>query len=137
MRLTTEPTAPPVDQAVPVVHGGAAYVTDREHRPAPDFARAVLRQRVMAAQQSPPAGVAVLGSTGMSGGGACGGKPNPWPRRWGIAWPRSKPGVAWGPAKRPGDSPAAQARGPRGAADRPPPRAVVAGAPQASGHHQI
>jgi len=34
--------------------------------------------------------------------------------------------VTWGTAKRPGDSPAAGARGPSGAADRPPPRAVVA-----------
>ena len=48
MMLTTEPTAPPLDQDVPVVQGGAAYVADIERRLAPYFARAEPRHRAMA-----------------------------------------------------------------------------------------
>src|SRR5918994_4729084 len=46
--LTTEPAAPPLDQDVPAVQGGAAYLTDIERRLAPYFARAEPRQRAMA-----------------------------------------------------------------------------------------
>ena len=45
MRLTTEPAAPPSDQAVPVVPGGAASWADLERRRAPDFVRAEPRPR--------------------------------------------------------------------------------------------
>jgi SRSO17 transposase len=48
MMLTTEPAAPPLDQDVPVVQGGTAYVADIERRLAPSFARAEPRQRAMA-----------------------------------------------------------------------------------------
>jgi SRSO17 transposase len=48
MMLTTEPAAPPLDQDVPVVQGGAAYLADIERRRAPYFARAEPRQRAMA-----------------------------------------------------------------------------------------
>jgi SRSO17 transposase len=48
MMLTTEPTASPLDQDVPVVQGGAAYVADIECRLAPYFARAEPRQWTMA-----------------------------------------------------------------------------------------
>jgi hypothetical protein len=40
MMPTTEPSAPPMDQDVPVVPGGAAYLTDIERRLAPYFERA-------------------------------------------------------------------------------------------------
>src|ERR671910_3439863 len=46
--LTTEPAAPPLDQDVPAVQGGAAYLADIERRLAPYFARAEPRQRAMA-----------------------------------------------------------------------------------------
>jgi SRSO17 transposase len=48
MMLTTEPAAPLLDQDVPVVQGGAAYVADIERCLAPYFVRAEPRQRAMA-----------------------------------------------------------------------------------------
>src|SRR5919106_6993328 len=48
MMLTTEPAAPPLDQDVPVVQGGAAYLADIERRLAPYFERAEPWQRAMA-----------------------------------------------------------------------------------------
>jgi len=48
MRLTTAPCAPPLDQAVPAVQGGAASLHDIEPRLAPSFERAEPRQRAMA-----------------------------------------------------------------------------------------
>jgi SRSO17 transposase len=48
MMLTTEPAAPPLDQDVPVVQGGAAYLADIERRLTPYFVRAEPRQRAMA-----------------------------------------------------------------------------------------
>jgi DDE superfamily endonuclease len=48
MIRTTAPAAPPLDQDVPAVQGGAAYLADIERRLAPDFARAEPRQRAMA-----------------------------------------------------------------------------------------
>jgi SRSO17 transposase len=47
MMRTTEPAARPLDQAVPVVHGGAAYVADVARRLAPYVGRAEPRQRAM------------------------------------------------------------------------------------------
>jgi SRSO17 transposase len=48
MILTTEPATSPLDQDVPAVQGGAAYLADIERRLAPYFARAEPRQRAMA-----------------------------------------------------------------------------------------
>ena len=48
MILTTAPAAPPLDQDIPAVQGGAAYLADIERRLAPYFARAEPRQRAMA-----------------------------------------------------------------------------------------
>jgi hypothetical protein len=59
------------------------------------------------------------------------------PPRWGAAWPPSKPGVVWGPADRPGASPAPLALRPGGAADGAPHPGLVALAAQASGQRPI
>src|SRR6267142_3406438 len=48
MMLTKERDAPPLEQDVPMVQGGAAYLTDIERRLAPYFERAEPRQRAMA-----------------------------------------------------------------------------------------
>src|SRR2546430_50093 len=48
MMLTTERDARPLEQDVPMVQGGAAYMTDIERRLAPYFERAEPRQRAMA-----------------------------------------------------------------------------------------
>jgi SRSO17 transposase len=48
MMLTKELSTPPLEQDVPMVQGGAAYMTDIERRLAPYFERAEPRQRAMA-----------------------------------------------------------------------------------------
>src|SRR6267142_6658656 len=48
MMLTKERDAPPLEQDVPMVQGGAAYMTDIERRLAPYFERPEPRQRAMA-----------------------------------------------------------------------------------------
>jgi SRSO17 transposase len=48
MILTNDPAAPHLDQDVSAVLGGAAYLSDIEHRLAPYFERAEPRQRAMA-----------------------------------------------------------------------------------------
>src|SRR5918911_4315731 len=48
MMLTNDPAAPRLDQDVAAVLGGAAYLTEIEHRLAPSCERAEPRQRAMA-----------------------------------------------------------------------------------------
>src|ERR687884_608300 len=48
MMLTNDPAAPRLDQDVAAVLGGAAYLTEIEHRLAPSFERAEPRQRAIA-----------------------------------------------------------------------------------------